>query len=564
MGLFHLKNKRQFIALCIFICFAEIAVSYTSAEDISIHGVRMHVDVLRSTGAGYTTVGVGSHQELVEDRNIQNFVAQAYFSDRELFRLLDTKQIRTFVSDSVQQHELPITIQALGALFEFGDSSSQDSVDLFEDLSSKTDAVNIFTPLLSKASLESVSPRIISICLVTIGKSSIETVREHFTRLLYAHTDALRTYLREKLLDCLHVGNVQDAEQYTTLMKEFFSADDPEVKSFQVLIVKLHELVQGGNEVETTLSDLSSSDPILKRYLAPLVMETIHKKAKEYLAVNQSEKALQILSQVDQEKRTPLTHSLTVDSLKALPPNSRIFFDVQRVGDFIEKVSSNDPFVREAYFNLLERILKDRVSLDMITDGQEVLKLVTRIRPDPNTLNDGFRIEAAIILLKSDKKQDAKIFLDDVKTGIPILSRLRIIGIKMYIQRVLVCIVLVGLIGIFFALRFLPSLATILFPPPKDGDEPSLQEEELERSRPVFVSSRGRVGGVPHEYLEVLYELGLDGSATLKDIKTAYRNKIKDIHPDHQLNESSDNAEFLRVKDVYERALEIRKRLGLD
>lgn len=45
-------------------------------------------------------------------------------------------------------------------------------------------------------------------------------------------------------------------------------------------------------------------------------------------------------------------------------------------------------------------------------------------------------------------------------------------------------------------------------------------------------------------------ELGLSTSATLSEVKGAYRNRVKEVHPDH----GGDEDEFKRVREAYTRA----------
>lgn len=53
-----------------------------------------------------------------------------------------------------------------------------------------------------------------------------------------------------------------------------------------------------------------------------------------------------------------------------------------------------------------------------------------------------------------------------------------------------------------------------------------------------------------HPTAAAFRELGLSTSATLDDVKGAYRDKVKDVHPDH----GGDEEEFKRVREAYTRA----------
>ncbi|KAA9398772.1 J domain-containing protein [Haloarcula sp. CBA1130] len=51
----------------------------------------------------------------------------------------------------------------------------------------------------------------------------------------------------------------------------------------------------------------------------------------------------------------------------------------------------------------------------------------------------------------------------------------------------------------------------------------------------------------PHPTVQAFSELGLTQSASLDDVKSAYRERVKEVHPDHGGNED----EFKRVREAY-------------
>ncbi len=69
------------------------------------------------------------------------------------------------------------------------------------------------------------------------------------------------------------------------------------------------------------------------------------------------------------------------------------------------------------------------------------------------------------------------------------------------------------------------------------------------------------VSDEPDEYGKLLDLFDLDDSATEEQIKTAFRKKAKDLHPDHQKTGSNPEhvKEYLEYQKAYERLIEIRK-----
>lgn len=557
---FLLNNRRvTYARLAVAFCAINYLICSGYAETVSQYGVAFPVGELRSTGAGYTTVEVGNHHELVEDSRVPQFVSQNYFSDRDLFRTVSNDNVFAFIHGALAARDIDGAFVALKALCEFGEASGKEAAALVENISTERDASTLFQKLLTEASLDAVSPRFISVCLATIGMADLEWVRTKAPRLLYTYSDALRIYIREKLLNALHDGR-ERADSWIDLLKGFFGEDDAEVKSFQILSVKMKQLTEGGKGTEISLSDLSQNDPILKKYLTPLFMETVHKKAEQYVRDRDAQNALVSLSQIEQERRTPTTHALTAQALAIVPGESKILFEHKQVQDFVSKVALKDTSVMEQYLLCLERMFEYRIAQGYLDEAKSVVALVSQVRSDPNTLNDALRIEGALTLLQSGKKAESKQLIDDVQTGVPLIAEAQFLWWKLYLSRVLLGFILLGIVLFATLIKFVPRILGGIRTPHAPHDEE--EEEEPEQERPVFVTARSRQSSFSHEYLEDLYDLGLDQSASLKDIKTAYRNRIKDIHPDHQLHKDAD--EFLKVKAVYERLLEARRKMGLD
>jgi hypothetical protein len=80
--------------------------------------------------------------------------------------------------------------------------------------------------------------------------------------------------------------------------------------------------------------------------------------------------------------------------------------------------------------------------------------------------------------------------------------------------------------------------ARLPFETPDLGDDPRGEPDETDDGdeyQPIAAAFR---------------ELGLSTSATLADVKGAYRRKVKEVHPDH----GGDEEEFKRVREAYTRA----------
>jgi len=152
-----------------------------------------------------------------------------------------------------------------------------------------------------------------------------------------------------------------------------------------------------------------------------------------------------------------------------------------------------------------------------------------------------------------------------VRTGIPLKYWGKLFFSGVYIKPGLLLLLIIVLAG---------AGATVIHLSRKRQQEEyeqqvrqSMPQEEEERERPeIPLFSHAAAHGLNpklHEYLGYLKQFGLNRDADLKSIKAAYRNAVKEVHPDLKHNQSqSDSERFIQLTSAYERLLELRKEMG--
>jgi hypothetical protein len=84
------------------------------------------------------------------------------------------------------------------------------------------------------------------------------------------------------------------------------------------------------------------------------------------------------------------------------------------------------------------------------------------------------------------------------------------------------------------------------------------EEEHIRRARFVRYSPDLRGGGIRDEYADLLSVFGMYPGVKLSHIKNAYRNAVKNCHPDLNRNASSAEADrFIYLTQTYERLLQL-------
>ena len=571
-----------------------------AAKIITKYGLHFPLARYQSTGSGQALVsvgnGAGASEELVLETRLSTYVANEYFSNRALFETLPVQEVLQFIAQALENKDPTAAKDAAIALISYGDAGNPQTLSFIDALPVGEQETGFLKELLlavapstdgSGASLSgSVPPALFGRLIERIGLQDLPWIREHVPTLIFTHAQSVRAAIRECMFTALRAQKLSDARALQSLQQELFGVDDPEVKSFAVLFGKLASIVADDNFVEN-VTDIADRDPDLRKYFGPLFLDSIHNRAAQLLTDNQPEKALGLLAHIDRTRRTPRTHELIIKSFEQLSSAAALslFTEKKDILDFVLFVSDKDPDIRQSYIDYLERsIMAAKDSSGETMNG--LFGLINQIRPDPNVQNDTLRISLATYFRKNGQSDKANILLNQTKTSIGIASQLSLLAA--FLQGVnLIALVLILVIVFSAILFFLVAKSWIassrrraIQDSDQHADSTIGEEEPADISgRPVFVTARISSGnttaaaasgvglsnnGLPLEYANLMHEFGLSPHSSLKEIKAEFRTKMKGVHPDRQQDHDETPEEFIRLKQIYERILDFRKRLGLD
>lgn len=571
--LFRRKDSiaRQTISrLLVLVIISGFLAFHCLAESVSVYGVNIPVSGIKEVSPTQVLVSIDSTDEIIDRPNVNKFVVKYLFGSRDKFQVLSASDVYRLIESASNAGDVEIAELAARGLFEYGDSTDAFAEDFFDRLSRVKIAPDLFKRVISDAGPSSVSPRIIANMLVTIGSFDIGWLRGNAAQQLVTYSSEVRSLIKKDFFGGLKEQNLERAKGANLLMGLFFGEEDTDKKKYDLLLLKLGGVSE--SEFPETLSNLSAGSLELKKELGPIYLDALLKKARESLDKSDPEQALKIISQVEFEKRTPEVHRILAQALADIKIDSRVLLDSPKPQDLLVLVSDKDSVVKESFYEALYAQGRFYASRGAIEDVEKIVALLGRVYPDPNEKLDETRINFAQQLFKARMGSFAERLLSQVQTGIPISKKPAILWARVKEKPSGILLLLGALVGVVAFLRYLrstirrsgsPSVKTKNSSNSASPSDSSESSDSFERG--PFVTVRGRPTGLSAEYIESLTVFGLDASATLKDIKTAYRNKIKDIHPDHQVSGDSKGAdEFLRMKDVYERLLEIRRAMGLD
>ena len=201
--------------------------------------------------------------------------------------------------------------------------------------------------------------------------------------------------------------------------------------------------------------------------------------------------------------------------------------------------------------------------------AENYLLRIARYRADPDEENNELRVR---LLMRSGRHKNEPFYIRRMEelrygNGLTMTVKLRLLlsGYYGFFYPVF-CIVIIVLavmlvVKLLFGARALVSWL----------DEYYRYDPERMAKRDAKIAEKAKKRGVgygqlvtePDEYSRLLGLLGLDDSATEDEIKHAYRQRMKESHPDVSPDKGAapgdtvDN--FIELKGVYDRIMEIRK-----
>ena len=236
-------------------------------------------------------------------------------------------------------------------------------------------------------------------------------------------------------------------------------------------------------------------------------------------------------------------------------------------------LAANDAEVKAAYLTALELEISGMISQGRLEASERYLAQLLDIRPDPAAENDQIRARQAIAYMQASRRETVRGKLSEIRSGIGLGTRLQLlwhgyyIGVWQIVALVVAALLLAYLFVYKRRLEAQPLSTQNAAGESETCDNHRSINEETDNDSPAgFGFSRfiHHMSPRRYEYDKCLAELGLQSGANLKDVKTAYRNLVKAVHPDlHAGAGTPESSKFVELTTTYNRVLELRKELDI-
>lgn len=546
-----------------------VSIGFAFAEGVSTGTVSIPVDEITSVDSNNVKFTLGGTSKIVAKSHLIEEVLAVYLNNSAVAKkVADDIWRRAFLDVANTKSPRECALSLLLYLNSQG-TSSEDHLTLIESAFNADDFSKSCVSELQLNPKYSGVDKNSQIALKFIAGINGE---EHLEQENIQVFESLRAYSERRMALSLQSGNYESVVTFVNFMTRSFPKQADSYRKFRLAASILKDILRKGESY--TISDLlpifsiRNSDADLKMILGQVPIDLIHKLAERELKSGNPEDAMITLANISFDERTPTTHTLVLRTLRALDRSTKVIINDQ-VAQMLESLAKVDSAAkRELEFFWIGRI--DTLILQYrVQEAMQSFQKFLEFSPDPSDINDRLRVRLAMAALAYEDRTLANKLLGEMST-----SRSLSEFLDLWIA---------GLYGnvLFYVLALACPLVfryavEILFPAKKVVVKPAPQAEQVVQSNfnnagnpeilKLFVQSTGQGKLDPNfeEYLECLKLFGLEDGVDLKGIKLSYRNAVKEIHPDLNVENQTPekNAKFVELTQAYDRLRELHRSFG--
>ncbi|RIL09459.1 MAG: hypothetical protein DCC75_06470 [Proteobacteria bacterium] len=560
-------RSKALLAVILLVVLSSAAVL---GESLTISGVNFQVDQLEPADQGSFRVRIGKQEALVSEQDLERFIVKAYFSSEELAIRFDPAKLDDFILNSQENKDIDLAeLAARWAKRLLGPREFSELAQRIGDGAGSQDIVKAMLRGLNES--YPLSQEWLSAAAELMLKTAAHDagwLRLNCAKLFYAYSEELKNLLEERITQALAQLDTEAASELLAVRESLFNSDSERLQKLR-LILSRAETINSSDESQGVenlypLFEICKQDSLHGQVLYPLLATKVHAAAEHAIQRGEAALALTMLSRTELNRRTPKTHELILASLHSLKPKYRLaVISDSTTSQFLRGLALNDEAIKAVYKMLIFDLAESELSAGKPWALDLLLSRLLAVQPDPYHENDQLRMKQARAYLSMNMRGAALRKLDDVRTEISIFDHMRLALSGIFIRP-----------GIVFVLLFLPlSLLGCAFlylfrkePPQKEPPRSKTPEQpkssQSSGSEPI---SRSSLSPRMSDYFRNLAVLGLGAKATEKDIKAAYRNAVKKLHPDAtgEVSNPIASEQFITLTEAYERSLQLRIELKI-
>jgi|GEM_PF-5085000 len=541
------------------------------ADSLTVSGLTFHVDELIEIDPEHTQVTVFGKTRIVSNSKVEDFVTGHYLNDLSHLDRFSSDAILNFSLESWKAGKIERAALGLNAAFLHPSFDTTDFEGFLEELSTNGDFYNLFQRVFSEDTATQI-PQVIQYRMIyEISTAEPDWVLRTPLGLKILQQADYFGFLRKLFMEAVVAHDQSMMEELVASLSSLLPKEDERLTEFKLALDRyllLSEMDEGEMlEVWYPVGEREGTRELVSRVSATVAVSRLHNTAESVLDEGNAQRALQLLSRIDFSLRTPTTHELVFRALQRLPLSTESVVLEPSVATLLSFISSKDERVRLRYTDFLERQIRWLLDRGMVLRSEYYFNQLLALRPDPNRFNDYLRIKEAVTWAALDRRDNAEIILSNLSTSPGLGHRFQLFRYGYYIDLNLL-VLLIGIPIILISSVYLywksrPSYQAVYNDELEDVEFEELAEGEKQAAFSLLKVNRA-LNPRMQEYRKLLALFGMGPDPSFKDIKAAYRSRIKKVHPDLQFDnvDSKGSESFIEIKRDYERIIELRKMLG--
>jgi len=548
------------------------------AETVKIGEVVVPVDEIVEVDAKNIKLSIGGNTKLIAKSQLELEVLNLYLNNSTHAANVSADLWKKILNDRIKNKDAQGASLAILLLVNKAKISDSDFSAILQDLfgdepfSSNIAKLLLTTPQYQKFPVKN---QVIIALLAVLGDEA--WYRTHFTSDLISIAESLREYAEQRLKTSLQNRDYSQSDKLVNFLIFAYPSFNERYRKYRLATSSMQDLSSKGDDFSLAdllpLISLKNSDKEIREVQGQYIVDALHRLAEKSLAAGNAEETISIISYIALDERTPTTHNIVVRALHALNPMSKVLGN-KLVSEMLNTLAVNDPSIKNELVAFLVGKINALLSQYRALEAAEVFNQLTKIIPDPSDGNDRIRIQLALGALVYEDRSSARKFIHEMSSS-PSFSEyidLWVAGLYGNVLFYVIALVIPVVIRYGYEILFASNRRKRIVSAAENqnlshGRRILAKENVGEEDRPrAFVTAQGtQLNPQYEEYLECLKIFGLQVGSDLKDIKMAYRNAVKEIHPDlHVKNQSPEaNTRFVELTQTYDRLRELQRILGL-
>ncbi|MCB0328322.1 MAG: J domain-containing protein [Bdellovibrionales bacterium] len=567
--------KRFLLAIFVALLFIGRGATLLLAEVKNIHGLSFLVDEIIPIDESNIRVSLFGSEQILSPGKVDGFVASHYLNREDLFSRFDAEKVFSFVKTATDTGDLSLASLALYRYLENAEISSEEKLESLLELYELKNAVELFKEVLQREMNDELGLPGLFLCAI-VGASDLKWLRLKKSPRIFSSEETFLSVVRTLVERQLVKPNgFAVVSSFLRLTEELFGSNHPKVQNLSLLVEKTKSLI-----LLPVSIDRSSLYPFLNkklpvtdsRIMRPLVVHKIHEFSSFAIEEKTPNSALVLLAELLPSERSEKTQQLIIDAMNIADPSSTEVKSSRVVQQMLLEESKNNIGVKQAYLSFLKRAFEAEMNAGRLRSAAQYREQLRQIDMQAQEEYDQMIFREAVEWARRGKRDST--------------SRLLQLRSRNSNFRELFQLYSAGFYGgslTFILLLLIPilSISLILVRRREQRALLAAREEALQKGRVeiepegVFSDSpadraavtnlrAGGTGALLLEYKNLMATFDLPWQASVGEIKSAYRKRIKEVHPDVQgagVEEASDD--FIMLSRRYERILELRGRLDL-